>query len=99
MTKLHKLFRRNTTPAKRSIYRIVNYFEERGSVGDRPNYGLQCTARSAKNLTAAQESVQKSNPFTSNWRHSQELGQQKATKPQNFVQRLAFVSLLDSVDT
>ena len=42
---------------KRTIYRVVNDFEERGSVGDRPKHGSQRTARSAENITVAQESV------------------------------------------
>ncbi|KAI8115008.1 hypothetical protein CVS40_12678 [Lucilia cuprina] len=78
MRKLREIFGRNNVSTKRSIYRVVNDFEERRSVGDRPNHGPQRIARSAKNITAAQESVQ-NNPSTSTRRRAQELGLQRTT--------------------
>lgn len=78
MRKLREIFGRNNVPTKRTIYRVVNDFEERGSVGDRPKHGPQRTARSAENITAAQESVQ-NNPSTSIRRRAQELGLQRTS--------------------
>lgn len=65
-------------PTKRTIYCVVNDLEERGSVGDGPNHGPQRTARSAENITVAQENVQ-NNPSTSFRRCAQELGLQRTT--------------------
>lgn len=78
MRKLREIFGRNNVPTKRTIYRVVNDFEERGSVSDRPKHRPQRTARSAENITAAQESVQ-NNPSTSIRRRAQELGLQRTS--------------------
>ena len=78
MRKLCEIFGRNNVPTKRTIYRVVNDFEKRGSVGDRPKHGPQLSARSAENITAAQESVQ-NNPSTSIRRRAQELCLQRTT--------------------
>ena len=63
-------FWEKNVPTERNIYRVINDFEERGSVGDRPKH--------AKNITDAKESV-KNNPSTSIRHRAQELGPQRTT--------------------
>lgn len=78
MRKLREIFEENNWSTKRTIYRVVNVFEERGSVDDRPKHRPQRTARSTENITAAQESIQNNTP-TSIRRRAHQLDLQRTT--------------------
>lgn len=58
MRKLREIFERNNMSKNRIIYRVINDFEETGTVGDTPQNLQQCTASLTQNITAAQENIQ-----------------------------------------
>lgn len=76
MRKMPKIFRRNKMPSRHTIYHLLNDSEETRPVGDRPKHNPIRTARSAVNITAAEENVQ-DNPSISIRQHAQKLNPQR----------------------
>lgn len=65
-------------PTKRTVYRIVNDFEEREYLDDKAKHGSHRTTRSTENITAVQESA-RNNRLTSTRYHGQKLSLQGTT--------------------